>query len=137
MRIFAANSLGLFHREGDLKKSGLYMTISRINHSCAPNVYCSWIKGDKSKVMKQVRVIREIKEGEEILLMYHCPSILLSKDERQTILKNWNFTCNCEVCSLTGDELIENEKARKKIRDLHRILNNFRRRTQPRSTELE
>ena len=41
------------------------LIISRINHSCAPNVYCSWIKGDKSKVMKQVRVIREIKDSVE------------------------------------------------------------------------
>ena len=56
VRVFEENCLGLCHREGDLKMSGLYATISRINHSCAPNVVWSWIRRDKSKVAKQVRV---------------------------------------------------------------------------------
>ena len=94
------------------------MTISRINHSCAPNVVWSWINGDKSKVMKQVRVVRVIKEGEEILVRYQGGNEVWSRDERQIWLRNWNFICNCEVCSMTGDELMENEKARKKMGDL-------------------
>ena len=119
VRIFAANSMGLSHREGFLNKSALYKIISRINHSCAPNVVWSWFQGDKSKVAKQVRVIREIKEGEEILLRYRGDLSFWSKDERQKQLKDAdNFICICEVCSLSGEELIENEKARKKIRDL-------------------
>ena len=105
----------------NINKSGLYMTISRINHSCAPNVIWSWIKGDKSRSVKRVRVCREIKEGEEILASY-CVNVdlVLSKDERQKMLSNWNFTCNCEVCSLTGDELMENEKVRNMINYYHK-----------------
>ena len=118
-RIFAGNSLGLCHREGTIDRSAMYKTISRINHSCAPNVVWSWILGDKSKVAKQVRVVREIKEGEEILVRYWGAFSFPSRDERQARLRDWNFICNCEVCSLTGDELIENEKVRKKIQDLH------------------
>ena len=107
------------------KQSGFtpynYKTISRINHSCAPNVFLSWIQGDESKVEKQVRVVREIKEGEEILVRYWGANKFASKDKRQEELRNWwdITSCICEVCSLTGDKLIENERARKKIRDLH------------------
>ena len=75
--------------------------------------------------MKQVRVCREIKEGEEILASYCGGDIdeFPSKSERQQILmKQWQFICNCEVCSLTGEKLIENEKARKKIRELHEVM---------------
>ena len=68
--------------------------------------------------MKQVRVVRVIKEGEEILVRYQGGNEVWSRDERQIWLRNWNFICNCEVCSMTGDELMENEKARKKMGDL-------------------
>ena len=119
VRIFSENCIGLCHREGTIDRSAMYKTISRINHSCAPNVVWSWILGDKSKVEKQMRVVREIKEGEEILVRYWGAFTFPSRDERQARLRDWNFICNCEVCSLTGDELIENEKVRKKIRDLH------------------
>ena len=63
-----------------------------------------------------MRVVREIKEGEEILVRYVGCNEFWSRDERQKRLRNWNFICNCEVCSLTGDELIDNEEARMKIR---------------------
>ena len=96
--------------------SGVYRTISRLNHSCAPNVVWSWIKRDKSKVAKQVRVIRKIREGEELLVRYWGAHEFASKDERQDGLSPWDFSCTCEVCSLTGDELIDNEEARMKIR---------------------
>ena len=34
--------------------SGLYATVSRLNHSCAPNVVWSWREGDSSRRTKQV-----------------------------------------------------------------------------------
>ena len=121
-RIFAANCIALNgHQEMDnFNMSGLYKTISRINHSCAPNVVWCWIKGDKSKSVKQVRVCREIQEGEEILATYIEPiKTFPSREERQQNLKSWNFTCDCEVCALTGDELLKNERARERMRFLH------------------
>ena len=115
VRIFEANCFGLDCDDGGC---GLYKTISRINHSCAPNVVCL----DKSKVVKQVRVVRKIKEGEEILVKYFPGFLPESKNDRQKMLRPWNFICICEVCSLTGDKLIENEKARKRLRELHEVL---------------
>ena len=55
-------------------------------------------------------MILSVKEGEP------------EKDERKKMLRNWNFICNCEICSLTGDALIENEKVRKKISYLHQAV---------------
>ena len=125
VRIFMTNSISLCgHTEMNVNKSGLYGTISRINHSCAPNVVWSWLKRDESRSVKQVRVCRKIREGEEILASY-CGNAdkFPSKNERQMKLKTtWNFSCNCEVCSLTGDKLMENEKARKRISDLHEAI---------------
>ena len=123
VRIFEENCLGLHYKEEDLKMSGLYKTISRINHSCAPNVVWSWIRRDKSKVVKQVRVIREIKEEEELLVRYWGAHEFASREERQNRLSPWNFNCSCEVCALTDDDLLENEKARARIRDLHTAIN--------------
>ena len=123
VRIFCANSITLCgHPEMNVNKSGLYKTISRMNHSCAPNVVWSWLQKDKSRSVKQVRVCSKIREGEEILAsyLYGNSDKFPSKGERRMRLKRtWNFICNCEVCSLTGDKLIENEKARKSIGDLH------------------
>ena len=122
LRIFAGNCILLCaHPEMNVNKSGLYMTISRINHSCAPNVVWSWLLKDKSRSVKQLRVIREIKEGEEILASYLVDGNRFpSRGERQMKLRaTWNFTCNCEVCSLTGEELKKNEDGRRKIQELH------------------
>ena len=45
LRIFAANCISFCgHPETNVKKSGVYKTISRINHSCAPNVAWSWLQ---------------------------------------------------------------------------------------------
>ena len=118
-RIFLLNCLGLCHGEAYLgNRRGLYDVVSRINHSCAPNAVWTWVKGDKSRVVKQVRIVREIKEGEEILVRYWGMDRFASRDERQARLREWNFTCICEVCELNGDELSQNEKTRKKIRDM-------------------
>ena len=55
LRIFEANSISLCgHQEMNINKSGLYQTISKINHSCSPNVIWTWVKEDSSKSIKQV-----------------------------------------------------------------------------------
>ena len=124
VRIFLANSIDLCsHSEFYVDKCGLYMTISRINHSCAPNVVWSWIQRDKSKSVKQVRVCRKIKEGEEILASYiGGRGTFPSKEDRQMMLREtWNFECSCEVCSLTGVKLLKNEEARRKLTKLDQV----------------
>jgi len=121
LRIFFGNSIDLCsHEEMNVNKSGLYPTISLINHSCVPNVVWSWLLADRSRRVKQVKVIREIKEGEEILASYcHYIDIFPTKAERRRLLMNWNFNCQCKLCSLTGEELKANDGTRKEIAKLH------------------
>ena len=55
LRIFEANSISLCgHQEMNIHKTGLYRTISKINHSCTPNALWTWVKEDSSKSTKQV-----------------------------------------------------------------------------------
>ena len=56
LRISWANGLQLsgLSEHGE-PGSGLYATVSRLNHSCAPNVAWSWREGDSSRRTKQVR----------------------------------------------------------------------------------
>ena len=61
LRIFEANSIDLCsHQEMNINKSGLYQTISKINHSCSPNVVWTWLKEDKTKHIKQVNLNRTL-----------------------------------------------------------------------------
>ena len=39
-----------------------------LNHSCSPNAVWSWVASDKTKRQKEVRVCKDVEEGEEILV---------------------------------------------------------------------
>ena len=55
--IFVTNRIDLCTQpELGVNKSGLYATLSRINHSCAPNVTWSWTLRDPTKETKQATV---------------------------------------------------------------------------------
>jgi len=122
LRIFEANSIDLCsHQEMNINKSGLYQLISKINHSCSPNVIWTWIKEDSTKSIKQVRVIRDIKAGEEIVTSYLMTNeyFPIRKERIKTLRMKWFFTCSCEVCNLQGEEFEQNEEARLEIKRLH------------------
>lgn len=90
--------------------SGIFPTISRINHSCAPNVYHSW--SDVNKV-ETIYAVKDIEENEEILTSYI--DLYVDKATRQKQLKKlFRFECGCELCSKS---VTENKKSdiRRKI----------------------
>jgi len=121
-RIFEANCIDLCsHQEMNINKSGLYQTISKINHSCCPNVVWTWIKKDSAKSIKQVRVIKSIQVGEEIVASYLGKNEWFPTREQRIsdLQKKWFFTCTCQVCNLTGEELKTNENTRLEIQRLH------------------
>jgi len=87
---------------------GLYLLISRINHSCCPNsIVCQG-------TVKEVRAMKYIKKGEEITMTYIVNSSV-TKYKRDQELGYWQFQCDCEVCSLSGKTLLDNNKTREKI----------------------
>ncbi|OTB08190.1 hypothetical protein M426DRAFT_264842 [Hypoxylon sp. CI-4A] len=77
-----------------------YPTISRINHSCVPNVHPSWNIDDE---MGAAYAVRPIKEGDEITIDFSTGGPSIVRQER--LYREYGFHCNCELCSLPPDDL--------------------------------
>jgi len=109
-----ANSVSTKLNEEDEDHQALFPKFSKINHSCAPNCVF-YIDDDRN--MKVV-AITKIRKGEEILITY-IPSdrdgYCLLKIDRLRLLKKWDFTCSCNICSLGGQELARNEALKKSL----------------------
>ena len=76
--------------------TGFFLSVARTNHSCEPNVSMDF---DDGKAIVSCKTLRDINPGEEIRMSYiSCPSIR-SKKVRQSLLKDYLFTCNCSLCS--------------------------------------
>ena len=120
LRIFFANASQMCKEPevGDVNVSCLYLTISFINHSCNPNVIRTWVKGDIKR--KQVRAVKNIEKGEEILVSKKggLQFNFGSRDyRRQVLLEEFAFICKCPECSLEGQDYEENEHLRSDIRE--------------------
>ncbi|KAK3823218.1 MAG: hypothetical protein J3Q66DRAFT_139557 [Benniella sp.] len=105
--IIQTNSLPL---GSDSPDRAVYRIISRINHSCAPNVTHTW----NPKTNKEnIYAIKDIPEGSEILTSYLLP--FMTRAERQEVLsRSFRFTCQCEVCAVDSSE--EYDAAVKRIK---------------------
>ena len=66
--------------------------------------------------MRQIRAVKVIEKGEEILATYHSEHFG-SRDTRQkTLLESWQFLCQCSQCSLEGKALQQNNMMRAEVR---------------------
>ncbi|KAF9361827.1 hypothetical protein BGX34_006874 [Mortierella sp. NVP85] len=84
----------------DSPDSAVYRVISRINHSCVPNVKHKW---NPTTGKEHVTAIKDIPEGSEILTAYQSP--LKTRAERHHALRAFRFQCQCPLCtSETSDE---------------------------------
>ncbi|PPJ52246.1 hypothetical protein CBER1_10515 [Cercospora berteroae] len=92
---------------------GIFPLVSRINHSCLPNAQHAW---NSTQNRMLVHAVREIEEDEELTLSYlnGGPSAT-----RQEILKqNFRFTCACELCSLSPQQLKSSDARLKRAQEL-------------------
>lgn len=103
--------------------SAVYETISRINHSCAPNSIWHFKKEDV--YVKEVRAKKKIEKGMEITASYIYEEFMSRSERREKLKRVWNFECNCKLCSLDEDELRENEELRYKIKIQHENIPKF------------
>ena len=87
MRIFEANCFNI----GD--KAALFLTATRFNHSCLPNVYYSWSEKRNEIVFHSMI---NIPDGEEMTICYGFP--FLACLERHSELRFYNFWCRCPAC---------------------------------------
>ena len=90
---------------------GIYVTASRLNHSCQPNVI--WSSDDDNPPHRlEVRALRDVSLGEELTVSYIKMSDLLPKEKRQQKLSQWGFVCCCTLCSLEEMQVKKNDEAR-------------------------
>jgi len=117
LRIFLHNCIEIcphsdLHSNTD--EAGLYNNISLINHSCNPNVIWTWVRGDMKR--REIRAMKVIEKDEELLACYHAEYYGSRETRQKTMLKSHGFLCVCSECLLEGEELMDNERIRAKLR---------------------
>ena len=87
LRIIDVNTYGSELAES----SGVYETISRINHSCWPNVHYTLVAGRGM----EVRACRPVARGEELLASYLGQGFELAtrRARVEETVRRWSFTC--------------------------------------------
>eukprot|EP00088_Acartia_fossae_P006428 TRINITY_DN12959_c0_g1_i2.p1 TRINITY_DN12959_c0_g1~~TRINITY_DN12959_c0_g1_i2.p1 ORF type:complete len:351 (+),score=48.42 TRINITY_DN12959_c0_g1_i2:35-1087(+) len=120
-RIFENNGIDVNSQQA----AALYLSIPRINHSCAANVV--WGYCEKKPLAKEVRALRPIRKGEELLANYidSWEASFLPHTERQKRLRKWKFDCTCTVCSLPSQQLTNNDRIRCEICRQHQQVPQF------------
>jgi len=96
-------SLGLGSSSG-----GLFVELSRFNHSCRPNCEQSW---DDAAQEIQVYASEAIQAGEEMCTYFVDPR-MPRPDRQETFKQVYRFTCVCPACS--GDDA-ERDPARAEL----------------------
>ncbi|KXT12817.1 hypothetical protein AC579_1812 [Pseudocercospora musae] len=96
---------------------GLFLSVARINHSCAPNAHVSFYPPSPSEPVGRmvVHTLRELHAGDEVVISYF--SILMSKPDRQTKARKWGFDCACSACDSKQMHHLQREEILKDIRD--------------------
>ena len=103
--------------EGD----GHSLFLDRLNHSCVPNVILS----SNDNVTVELRALRDIQPGKELEISYVRMSKFATRRERREMLSEWNFTCACPVCCLSGGSLEDNDRTRVRIRENSEKIDRF------------
>ena len=82
--------------------NGVFLKMSRFNHSCWPNAEYFW---NTDTGTRDVRAVRTVLQGEEILLDYRQPWTLTREERMSSLRENFNFDCCCIVCNASEDHL--------------------------------
>ncbi len=86
------------------KYSVLFLTLSRVNHSCEPNCIRVERKVGNDDVWVDIVALRNISDGEELTISYLADNeTCQSWARRQSFLQGWKFTCCCAACSRLVD----------------------------------
>ncbi|KAJ7199568.1 hypothetical protein C8J57DRAFT_1415465 [Mycena rebaudengoi] len=87
--------------------------VSRINHSCTPNVDLRW---DATSFTVSISSTTRISKGEELVRSYGA--LLPPRAERREILQNqYDFECSCPSCSLPDSESSQSDDRRRLLQD--------------------
>lgn len=81
----------------------VYRTLSRFNHSCAPNCTWSFAHESESKpgegaAAVTVRAIKPVREGDELTISYVDPTVGRA-ERREQLWAKYRFECACHLCA--------------------------------------
>ncbi|KAK3669538.1 hypothetical protein LTR78_010592 [Recurvomyces mirabilis] len=98
----------------DSYEGGLFLTASRINHSCRNNAQNTW--NEKIGCIT-IHAVKDIEEGQEVPITYLGQAAPYA--ERQRSLRNkFFFDCKCELCSLPQVKREESDGRQQMIQDI-------------------
>ena len=92
------NAIGMFNDSGGELVFCLAPALVMVNHSCLPNCQQLTKSGSCSLV-----ALRDIDAGEELSYSYIMSLGERNKERKESILRNWNFSCICGRCSQKQD----------------------------------
>ncbi|KAI4231386.1 MAG: hypothetical protein LQ349_005645 [Xanthoria aureola] len=105
---FLANNFHMESSQGSKQTQGVFLRAARFNHSCIPNAWCNW--NPDYRTPGQIRgsltvyAIRNIDQGDEIVVNYHSDNAYKEASERQRLLlEHYDFRCNCPACQPGGE----------------------------------
>ena len=124
LNIWSANSLSTQVMKSDEPLLGVYYRAALINHSCGPNSVINFTEDRRIKIV----AVEQIRAGEEVLINYLRPTVeQLLKYERQKMLRTrFEFSCECRVCSLSGQGLEVNQRLKKELSGIEASLQQYR-----------
>lgn len=99
----------------NVQSSAVFTHICRLNHSCSPNLHCSW---NAALGAQTIYALRDIACGTELTVSY-LPTLEEPRAVRRAaLLSGFGFECACATCSLTGEALEASEKRRARLESL-------------------
>ena len=102
--------------------AGVFLTASRFNSSCHPNVYHYLDPNLRQMVF---RAATDIAPGEELCITY--AELFATRDERRAELqRSFRFTCHCVACARTGEDLKRSDDRRTRVADIFNELPYYR-----------
>ncbi|KAK1932667.1 hypothetical protein X943_000258 [Babesia divergens] len=89
----------------DILGLGIYASLSKLNHSCTPNLEVEYADSNVARV----RLLKPVLEDEQATIAYIDEAMTLS-NRRKALLENYNFTCYCPKC-IEEEQLIMEDEA--------------------------
>ena len=107
--IFETNSYSM-----GIRRQGIFLLASRMNHSCLPNAYFAW-NADLNRLT--VHAITPIRAGEEILANYRIDlSYKVSNTRQREFYDQYRFRCDCRACIQAAPFTASSDDRRKSMR---------------------
>tara|TARA_R110002060_G_scaffold72526_1_gene81225 strand:- start:115 stop:603 length:489 start_codon:yes stop_codon:yes gene_type:complete len=94
--------------------ASIFLTASRLNHSCLNNTQKSWIKNIKRHT---VHALRDIPPGEELTICYL--GVIRSRSVRRAALsEKFHSLCECTLCALPAEQSRESDDLLEELSEL-------------------